>query len=56
MTTAIKTATVANTNILTIAFVALMGIGMVFIAGHAQSTALHDAAHDVRHAAGFPCH
>jgi len=56
MTTATKTITVTNTNILTIAFVALMGAGMVFIAGHAQSAALHDAAHDVRHTAGFPCH
>ena len=56
MTTATKTIAASNTNILTIAFVALMGLGMVFIAGHAQSAALHDAAHDVRHTAGFPCH
>lgn len=56
MTTAVKTFAATNTNILTIAFVALMGAGMVFIAGHAQSAALHDAAHDVRHTAGFPCH
>ncbi len=56
MATAIRTATAANTDLLTIAFVALLGAGMVFIAGHAQSSTLHDAAHDVRHAAGFPCH
>ncbi len=56
MTTATKTATLANTNILTITFVALLGATMVFLAGHAQSAALHDAAHDVRHSSGFPCH
>jgi len=56
MTSMTKTASVANTNILSITFVALLGATMVFLAGHAQSAALHDAAHDVRHTAGFPCH
>lgn len=51
-----NTTSLVNTNVLTIAFVALLGAGMVFVAGHAQSAALHDAAHDVRHVAGFPCH
>ncbi len=37
-------------------FVALLGSGVLFMAGHAQSATLHDAAHDVRHATGFPCH
>lgn len=35
---------------------ALFGLGMVFAVGMAQADALHDAAHDVRHANGFPCH
>jgi cobalt transporter subunit CbtB len=35
---------------------ALFGVGIVFLAGHVQATVLHDAAHDVRHATGFPCH
>jgi cobalt transporter subunit CbtB len=56
MTTAIKTAAKTNSQLLTLAFVALMGATMVFLAGHAQSATLHDAAHDVRHTAGFPCH
>ena len=30
--------------------------GIVTLAGHVQAAALHDAAHDVRHATGFPCH
>ncbi len=34
----------------------LIGLGIITIAGHVQASALHDAAHDVRHATGFPCH
>ena len=37
-------------------FVALLGATVVFLAGFANSATLHDAAHDVRHASGFPCH
>lgn len=35
---------------------ALLGLGIVILAGHVQADALHAAAHDVRHANGFPCH
>lgn len=35
---------------------ALLGAALLFTAGLAQSETLHDAAHDVRHATGFPCH
>jgi cobalt transporter subunit CbtB len=45
-----------QTNALGILFAALLGFGIVFLAGHAQSSALHDAAHDIRHGTGFPCH
>ncbi len=41
---------------LAIAVAALLGFGMVFLAGFAQAGVLHDVAHDVRHATGFPCH
>jgi len=41
---------------LSIALVAALGLGLLFVAGHAQSAVLHDAAHDMRHATGFPCH
>ncbi len=34
----------------------VLGLGIVTLAGHVQAAALHDAAHDVRHATGFPCH
>ena len=35
---------------------AAIGAALIFLAGLAQSETLHDAAHDVRHATGFPCH
>lgn len=35
---------------------ALIGVLVIFAVGHVQADTLHDAAHDVRHATGFPCH
>lgn len=37
-------------------FAVLIGVSVIFVTGHVQAAALHDAAHDVRHATGFPCH
>ncbi|MBD3665537.1 CbtB domain-containing protein [Sulfitobacter aestuariivivens] len=37
-------------------FAAVLGVTVISITGHVQAAALHDAAHDVRHATGFPCH
>ena len=55
-----QTTTTQSTSTASIAFavvfVAALGGAMLFFAGHAQSAALHDAAHDARHATGFPCH
>ncbi|MCB2093180.1 MAG: CbtB-domain containing protein [Rhodobacteraceae bacterium] len=45
-----------STSLMSIVFVALVGATVLFVAGHAQSSTLHDAAHDMRHATGFPCH
>ena len=38
--------------------VAAIGLGLVLLYGaaFAESPALHDAAHDARHSAAFPCH
>ncbi|HEU0223270.1 MAG TPA: CbtB domain-containing protein [Paracoccaceae bacterium] len=36
--------------------IALLGAALIFLAGFAQPEALHAAAHDSRHVAGFPCH
>jgi cobalt transporter subunit CbtB len=33
-----------------------LGTALVFVAGFAQPDALHEAAHDTRHAMSFPCH
>ncbi len=51
-----KTTAEPAINLMSILFVAALGGGLLFVAGHAQSAALHDAAHDTRHAIGFPCH
>jgi cobalt transporter subunit CbtB len=37
-------------------FAAILGGFLLFGAGFAQSQLLHNAAHDSRHASGFPCH
>lgn len=34
----------------------LLGVTLLFGVGFAQPHLLHNAAHDVRHAAGLPCH
>ena len=51
---AIRIAAVARLAALLAA--ALLGLGLVYLAGFAQADALHDNAHDARHAANFPCH
>ena len=56
MNTLNQTAAKTSTGLMSIVFVALVGMSMLFMVGLAQSQALHDAAHDVRHASGFPCH
>lgn len=52
-TTLVKSTTSPLVSVL---FMAVLGGAVLFMAGHAQSATLHDAAHDVRHATGFPCH
>jgi len=37
-------------------FVMLLGSAFVFLIGFSHVDAVHDAAHDTRHANGFPCH
>ena len=33
-----------------------LGLGLIGGVGFAGADVLHNAAHDARHAAGFPCH
>jgi cobalt transporter subunit CbtB len=34
----------------------LMGMSLVYCAGFSHLELVHNAAHDTRHSAGFPCH
>ncbi|SFC86881.1 CbtB domain-containing protein [Tropicimonas isoalkanivorans] len=34
----------------------ILGLALITVAGNVQASALHAAAHDVRHANGFVCH
>jgi cobalt transporter subunit CbtB len=34
----------------------LLGLALIFVVGIAPLSAIHNAAHDARHAAAFPCH
>ena len=59
MESIMTTTTLASTKataLRSVLFVAMLGASTVFLTGFAHSQALHDAAHDVRHSSGFPCH
>lgn len=56
MTAQTTKATLSFAKIVPVAFAAVLGVAIISITGHVQAGALHDAAHDVRHATGFPCH
>lgn len=43
-------------TVLSATFAILLGAFFIFGAGFAQIDAVHNAAHDVRHAFAFPCH
>ncbi|TBU92087.1 cobalt transporter [Pseudomonas dryadis] len=34
----------------------LLGAALIFFAGFSHIEAVHNAAHDTRHSAAFPCH
>jgi cobalt transporter subunit CbtB len=34
----------------------MLGLGFVYLVGFAPISAVHNAAHDTRHSAAFPCH
>lgn len=38
------------------AFLFMFGSFLIYGTGFAGASVLHNAAHDTRHAAGFPCH
>lgn len=54
---AIRSLSSSKAESLKAAFVAfILGLGLVYGAGFANSEGVHDAAHDSRHALSFPCH
>jgi len=54
--TATRTETDTETGIMPMVFALALGIALISITGVLQASPLHAAAHDVRHATGFPCH
>jgi len=46
----------AQDKMITVIIAALLGTFMIFGVAIAQPIALHNAAHDTRHAMTFPCH
>jgi cobalt transporter subunit CbtB len=34
----------------------IVGLGLVYFVGFTPNMAVHNAAHDTRHASAFPCH
>lgn len=56
MTTQTLSASQSKSGLVAAVFAAFLGFSVVAVTGLAQAETLHDAAHDVRHATGFPCH
>lgn len=55
-TTTIQTTASASESTRAVLVAAFLGLGLVFLAGFAPASALHNAAHDFRHTQNFPCH
>jgi len=50
------TETASNSRFSQIISAALLGVTIFLLVGFLPVSAVHNAAHDVRHAAAFPCH
>ena len=46
----------SNERLIAVTLAVFLGLGLVFMAGFSPAIALHNAAHDFRHAQNFPCH
>ena len=58
-TTQTKTTTISATRSKTLvaaSMAAFLGVFMIWGVGFSHIAAAHNAAHDVRHSNGFPCH
>lgn len=54
--TANASTTIATTSRSAALGAMLLGSALLFLVGFAPIPALHNAAHDTRHSAAFPCH
>jgi cobalt transporter subunit CbtB len=52
--TGLRTSTGSDT--LAAVFAALLGVFVIWAVGFSHIDVAHNAAHDTRHSAGFPCH
>jgi len=48
--------TTRTQTLIAAAFAAMLGTVMIWGVGFSHISAFHNAAHDVRHSNGFPCH
>lgn len=46
----------SSADLMGIAGAVVLGLILLFAAGFAQASIVHDTAHDTRHAMSFPCH
>jgi cobalt transporter subunit CbtB len=51
-----RTKSLTNDKSVVGALTLLLGLGFVYFVGFAPLSAVHNAAHDTRHSAAFPCH
>jgi cobalt transporter subunit CbtB len=51
-----STATTQSQRLTAALSAALLGVCLVYFAGFSHIDAVHNAAHDTRHSAAFPCH
>ena len=56
--TAKRTATISTTIAKPLQLIGafLLGAMIIYAAGFVNTSAVHNAAHDMRHSQGFPCH
>ena len=58
-TTTTRTATISaarSKTLIAASMAAFLGVFMIWGVGFSHIAAAHNAAHDVRHSNGFPCH
>jgi cobalt transporter subunit CbtB len=52
----IASTTTLSQRLIAAVFASILGAGLVYFAGFSHIEAVHNAAHDTRHSAAFPCH